>query len=267
MKRKHEAPKDFARSLEASIIREGEGSESSMGTFPAVLASDGEASDGHILHIPGNHTPPRMPMLFGHTSDAMAPAMGSITKPVKGKSADGKNRVLRTINVINMEGDGQMADIRRNVARLVHDGDLNAMSVRWVPLEVIRRIDLPKNHFAYVDGETEPRDSEKYWGYFHKKSRSQEGSIVAIGADPLALKGRADDMGDRAGAVFFRALAHSIETGERADGMAEIGTAFNVLTEALAGVRKAGLTDDDVAMLLADDLKPTDMVNPTYCEG
>ena len=268
MKRKHVAPKDFSRGTDASVIREGEGSESSMGTFNAILASDGEASDGHILHIPGNHTPKRMPMLFGHTSDAMAPAMGSITNPVKGKTANGKNRVVRTTQVINMEGDGQMADIRRNVARLVHDGDLNAMSVRWVPdpNELIRRIDLPRGHYAFVDANEESRDSERYWGFFHKKSRSQEGSIIAIGADPLALKGRAKDMGTNAGAVFFTALARSIESGERVDGLADISSAFVAFTEAMNGMRKAGLTDEDISTMLAEDLNPKDMVQYSFTD-
>lgn len=262
MKRSHVKPTEITRTLSSTVIREGEDSESSMGTFPAALASNGEATDGHILHIQGLKTPKRMPMLFGHRSEVMAPVMGSVTKPVKGKTADGKNRVLRTTNVINMEGEGQMADIRRNVARLIYDDDLNAMSLRWVPDQegLIRRIDLPPNHYAFVDANAESRDSERYWGYFHKSATSQEGSIVAIGADPLALKGRADDMGGRPGSIFFRALAHSIESGERPDGLAQISTAFGAYQEAMTGLRSAGISEEDMATMVAADLNPADMV-------
>ena len=245
--------------MASAIIREGEGSSSEMGVFGAVLASDGEATDGHILHIPGNRTPARMPLLFGHRSEAMVPSLGSVSNPKKGKSGDGKNRVLRTKQTINMEGDGQMAEIRQNIALLVHNADLNAMSVRWVPEETTRRIELPRNHYAYVDPAEESRDSERYWGYFHAKSRNEEGSIVAIGADPKALVGRAQELKGHASAIFFRVLARNVENSE--DGIGELGTAFDAYTEALSGMRKAGFSDEDVATMMASDMKPIDMIS------
>ncbi|KKK72441.1 hypothetical protein LCGC14_2903840, partial [marine sediment metagenome] len=247
-----------SRTMASAIIREGEGSSSEMGVFGAVLASDGEATDGHILHIPGNRTPARMPLLFGHRSEAMVPSLGSVSNPKKGRSADGKNRVLRTKQTINMKGEGQMLEIRRNIALLVHDGDINAMSVRWVPEEVTRRIELPRNHYAYVDPAEESKDSERYWGYFHAKSRNEEGSIVAIGADPKALVGRAQELKGHASAIFFRALARSVE--KDVDGFGELGVAFDAYTEALSSMRKAGFSDEDMAIMISSDMKPIDMV-------
>ena len=267
MKRKHVAPTEFERCLTNAVIREGEGSDSKPGTFPAVLATNGEASDGHILHIKGNKTPARMPLLFGHRSEAMTPSLGSVTKPVKGKSADTKLDVLRTTQVVNMEGDGQMADIRRNIALLVDNGDLNGMSVRWVPDEVVRRIDLPRGYYAFIDPATESRDSERYWGYFHKRSHNQEGSIVAVGADPGALVGRAQELKGGASAVFFRALAHSVETGERIDGMGKLSTAFNAYNEAIAGMRTAGVSPDDLALMVGLEAKPEDLAPYSFVDA
>ncbi len=266
LERKHVEPTEFERSDTHAIDRADSG-ENTLGTFPAVLATNGEASDGHILHIKGNKTPSRMSLLFGHRSDAMTPSLGSVTKPRKGKTADGKHDALRTTQVIQMEGDGQMADIRRNIALLVHEDDLNGMSVRWVPDEVIRRIDLPRNHYAFIDADKADRDQESYWGYFHKASHNQEGSIVAIGADPGALIGRAQELKGSPSSVFFRALAHSIEHGERADGMAQLGTAFGAYQEALAGIRTAGVCPEDLAMLVASDGNPTEMVTFRFADS
>lgn len=267
MKRKHVAPTEFERSDAGAIVREGEGSESTAGTFTAVLATQGEASDGHILSIAGNKTPARMPLLFGHRSEAMTPSLGSVTKPIKGTSLDGKTKVLRTTQVVNMEGEGQMAEIRRNVALLVDNGDLNGMSVRWVPDEVVRRIDLPRNHFAFVDSATEDRDSERYWGFFHKRSHSQEGSVVAVGADPGALVGRAQELKGGASAVFFRALAHSVETGERVDGMGQLSSAFAAYDEAIAGMRTAGVSPDDLAMMVGLGTSPSELMAYNFIDG
>lgn len=36
------------------------------GKFPALLFTDGEASDGHILNIAGGEIPARMPMFLDH---------------------------------------------------------------------------------------------------------------------------------------------------------------------------------------------------------
>ena len=48
----------------------------SPGSFRAILATDGEADDGHILSIPGMRVPDSMPMLFRHASTIEIPTLG-----------------------------------------------------------------------------------------------------------------------------------------------------------------------------------------------
>jgi hypothetical protein len=47
------------------------------GEFPMIAATEGEASDGHILSIDGLDMPARQPMLFGHQSTPDIPSLGS----------------------------------------------------------------------------------------------------------------------------------------------------------------------------------------------
>lgn len=263
MKRKHQKPVEIIRSSKDVIQREA-GDNAKEGTFTAVLATNGEASDGHILHIKGLTTPKKMPLLFGHRSEVQVPSLGSVTKPVKGKTKDGEHDALRVTNVINMEGDGQLSEIRRNIAGLVHNGDLNAMSIRWVPEEVIRRIELPAGHYAHVPPNAS-RDTEAYWGYFHKKARSEEGSIVAIGADPQALNGRAQELKDGAASVFFRSLASSVE--QSPDGMALLSLAFERYQSVLKDMRNAGVSSDDMALLVGSDAEEQEIVPYNYLAG
>ena len=218
------------------------------GRFPMVLATEGEASDGHIISIPGIETQDRMPMLFGHRSDAAAPVLGSVVEPSKAKK-DGV-RILRSTGQFNLNGEGPLSAVRRDLAQLVNDGDLDKVSFRWDGVEMTRRINLPSNHQFFVDGAKVDFDDPRHWGMLFSKSRALEGSIVAIGADPKAIIGRSEATDDAASRVFLRALAANIDEGT---GLADLSAGYEAVNEALDGLRRLGVDSDEIALLIANE--------------
>ncbi len=227
-------------------IRQAVEASSGDGTFTAILASEGEASDGHILSIRGLETRPSMPMLFGHYSSEQIPLMGSIRKPTKTRS-DGLS-VLRVEGRINLNGDGVLAEVRRGINQLIVDGDLEGMSLRASTTKAEPRRNLSKDHPAFVNAEKLDRDDPKRWGYFISRSAAVEGSIVAIGADPKALIGRADAAGHAAVQTFFRSLSETAGADEQS--MGDLGEAFTVLRDSLDDVRDLGVDDHELAEMM-----------------
>jgi len=234
-------------------------SDDADGVFPAVLATQGEAADGHILEIAGNKTPARMPMLFGHRSVLLNPLMGSIVKPHK--ETRGSEQLLLVEGRVNMDGDSILGEIRRDIYGLVKARDLRGMSLRWRPIETIRRTELPSSHWAYVDSAKVGQSDARHWGHLHKRSASEEGSIVALGADPKALSLRSNDLSSHS-RVFMRALAQACERDEY--GMGGIAEAFAAVEESLEGVRNLGAEDADLANLLAGTLKGQKLRSVTF---
>lgn len=156
------------------------------GSFRMTLATDGEASDGHILNIAGGDIPERMPLLVSHMNDPQV-QVGSITQPVK-RARAGR---LEAMGNIELEGEGAQRDARRDLFHMIEQGHVGAVSIRWDadPEHVVARTDLPKDHPAFVDS----RDANlmRTTGLFFEKWRALEGSIVGVGADPQALIARA----------------------------------------------------------------------------
>lgn len=165
------------------------------GRFPMVLATDGEASDGHILSIDGGQVPARMPLLISHEADPRSTA-GSVIEPARARG------VLRAVGEIEMGGDGPLAEIRRDMAHMIAEGHLRAVSLRWDPIEWQERSALPKDHPAHV---ADTAKGAKRWGLHFSKWRALEGSIVAIGADQNALIGRSQETSGPVSA-FWRSL-------------------------------------------------------------
>lgn len=159
-----------------------------FGVFRAILATGGEASDSHILSIKGMSVPDSMPMLFRHNSTVEIPTLGRIVSPVK--SGSESTAVLRVTGKFDLEGEDTdpLLAIRRGFASLVQQETLDAMSVRWDPVfgKFVPRTSLQKSHFAFAEPE-----GPNSFGMFFEESKAREGSIVAIGADPDALMGRA----------------------------------------------------------------------------
>lgn len=241
---------------EASMSRAGIDLET--GEFSMILATEGEAMDGHILSIKGMELPERMPLLFGHRSEIMAPSLGSITALKRGR-ADGV-AIVRGTGRINMEGDDPLADIRRGVAHLMKSGDLPAVSIRWDPIKTVPRTSLPEKHSAFPTKES-PEVAQ--FGAFFEQSRALEGSVVAVGADPKALSGRAEQAEGELERVFWRTLARM-----ESDGSEAIANVFKDLAEVRGQLKVAGATDIDIANLLLQEADlNVDLVPVEYGAG
>ena len=157
------------------------------GTFKMTLATEGEASDGHVLSIEGGEIPERMPLLVSHMNDPKE-AVGSITHARKHLTTSPPR--ITALGAVELDGDGPSASIRRDLMHMVARGHVNAVSIRWDfdPKHAIRRAELPKDHPHHVK-----EDGPKRYGIYFKRWRALEGSIVALGADPLALIARSDE--------------------------------------------------------------------------
>jgi hypothetical protein len=181
------------------------------GSFAMTLATEAEASDGHILSIRGGQVPDKMPLLVSHWNDPSGTA-GSITHATK--DLDSSPPRLRAIGQIELGGEGPSAEIRRDLAHMVKQGHIGAVSVRWDEIvgKSTRRVNLPGDHPHFVDGEKET-DARKKYGLYFEEWRAMEGSIVAIGADPKALIGRAiETEGDVR--TFWREMAGDVNPAE-----------------------------------------------------
>jgi hypothetical protein len=174
------------------------------GTFRMTLATEGEASDGHILSIRGGHIPERMPLLSSHWNDPEG-TLGSITHPEKALK-DSPPR-LRATGQIEM--DGPKGEVRRDLAHMIARGHISAVSIRWdeIPGKTVRRTNLPAKHPFYVDPETAV-GPERGGSYFEEWV-AREGSIVALPADMGAVIERADETEGEVSS-FWRAMAGDV---------------------------------------------------------
>jgi len=239
------------------------------GMFDTVIASDGEASDGHILSIDGGRIPARMPMQLAH-SPMPTDTVGSLTKPRKDTKT--KPAMLRATAQLEMSGDGPSAEIRRDLALMIDKGHVRAMSIRWEAIgDPVQRTALPSDHPAFVDGETE-KDFRKRWGLFFPRWRALETSIVAIGADKEAIIGRAngsDGMDETTHKFWIDFAEHAKERENPEDPQAFLrdvvvwcrknGMTDTQLVDALAGIEVApeeeSEPDDEAARLAAQTIK------------
>jgi len=179
------------------------------GRFKMTLATEGEASDGNILSIAGGQIPKRMPMLISHFNDPTATA-GSVIEAEK-ILTDSPPR-LRAVGQIEMGGVGQLSEVRRDIAYMINQGHITGVSIRWDEVDgkpPVRRVNLPSDHPAFVNGESE-KSWRKRMGLFFTHWKAMEGSIVALGADPKALIGRSQETsGDVS--TFWRSMATDAE--------------------------------------------------------
>ena len=180
--------KTYERKTPGAISRQAEGAE--KGVRSGLLATDGEASDAHILNIPGGEIPEGPPLLFGHDDFTGTSNLGSwrsFAKSSNGKKlGDGE---LRGEFGIELEGQGSQQAWREDVDHMIDKGHIQGLSIRWEHIdEPIRRINLPSDHIAAID----PKEATgmQEWGLYFEKWRMLEGSVVTLGADPAALIGR-----------------------------------------------------------------------------
>ena len=174
---------------------------SKEGEFRITSATEGEASDGHILDIDGGEIPQEMRLLAGHENNART-ALGLVVAPFKDLTAS--PRTLENTARILMTGDGADADIRRDMAHKIANGVVNAVSIRWDDIESVARIDLPEDHKFRVDRSDKTNARH---GRLFKKWRAIEVSVVAVGADAGALIEHAGRCEDPVQAQFWRSFA------------------------------------------------------------
>jgi len=248
-------PTDVTRVSLTAIERDGANAET--GEFSAILATEGEASDGHILSMKGLEVPERMPLLLSHKADFSLPPLGSVLSPkkVNVQTKAGKLRALRVHPQVELSGEGAWPDIRRDTFMMVNSGHTTGMSIRWDTLKSTRRINLPNNHPAYVDGTKDAvRETEAYWGHFIEKSRAREGSIVTLGADVEAQIGR--------GATLT--LMRMLEETEVEDGdTSELAAAFEEFQQARDAIAVLGVDNEALAEMLAGT-RASNMVRMEY---
>lgn len=160
------------------------------GEFPARVATNGEATDGHILDVQSMVVGERVPMFINHDASPVS-RMGSLSDARKsGKSQRLGGATLHMRGRIDMQGDSAAADIRRDVAQGIHVGDITAMSARWdEAFDGTPRSQLAKSHFAF-------REDLGGWNtpLFIRNATIIENSIVGLGADKAALVGRSQDL-------------------------------------------------------------------------
>jgi hypothetical protein len=175
--------KNFSRHFEverASVDPEA-------GTFEAVLFTDGEASDGHILNIGGGKIPERMPLFVNHSSDPTT-QLGSL------HYVESTEHKVRVRGQVLTEGVGAPLEVRQDLLVKMAAGHVSRMSGRWDAEDknIKRRINLPSDHPAFVDDSKES-ESRRRWGLYFDKWTAMEGSVVGLGADPQAVMRWAND--------------------------------------------------------------------------
>lgn len=229
------------------------------GEFRAVVFTDGEASDGHILSIEGAQVPERMPLFADHHASVRT-QLGSLY-PLERTA---HQIVMR--GEIFLGGEGPELEIRRDILAKMAAGHVSQMSGRWDYDEedAVRRSELPEDHAAYVSPKKAKKDWRYRWGHFFKRWRAQEGSLVGLGADPAAsvrdaMRFAEDEAASPAVRAFWRSQAEAVREREQdepitrrdferfTDDLAEIirETIRRDLSEQLAAREDAAFTDTD----------------------
>lgn len=220
--------------------------DTNTGEFEMVMASQGEASDGHVLRVAGISFPDSIPLQLDHGRSA-TDNLGTVTNMRRG-TRDGVPVLLGT-GQIRLSGEGDGLAMRRDLVDAISTGAISGTSMTWdaAPGDMKPRAELPKGHPARVDP-TDP-NLRKRFGLWFEKSRAIEQSIVAIPADRAALIGRSE----AAQEAHSRALWQSLL--DRCEARAERRDPFiDALSRALA--------DAEQRIRAAGDRSPSDHARP-----
>lgn len=209
--------------------------DTESGEFEMVMASEAEASDGHILRVAGISHAETIPLQLDHRRGA-ADNLGTVRNIRKGKR-DGV-AVLLGVGQIRLSGEGAGLEQRRDLVDAIARGDLRGTSLTWAADSdgVKERATLPKGHPARVDGQ-DPNLRRRF-GLFFEKSQAIEQSLVAIPADREALIGRAEGA-DAARAGLWQ---HFVERLDAREGVADrfVEALTRSLADAEQRLRAAG---------------------------
>jgi hypothetical protein len=223
------------------------------GIVRGVLATNGEASDGHILDIAGLEVTPGAPLLFGHQDFGPEGNLGSwvdFTKRGNRMNAIGDQQLMAVGRIEVEAGDGERLSARRDVAAMVDAGHIKSLSIRWDAIdEPVERIALPKDHPAHASREGSGRASV---GFFFAKSRMLEGSIVTLGADVNAVMRHWQDAEGASRQFLARVLEEAVveeptTTQELRSANARLMAAIEVMEKDLTARTVTILAEGDVA--------------------
>ncbi len=161
--------------------------DTSTGEFEMVMATEGEASDGHIIRVAGIEHASEIPLQVDHGQGVLA-NVGTV-REMRVSDVDGLP-ALRGIGRIRLTGDGPALAARRDLVDGIATGDIKAVSLRasGIPGALKERRRLPKDHPARVE-RSDPNPRKRH-GLLFERSMAEEQSIVAMGADREALIGR-----------------------------------------------------------------------------
>ena len=190
---------------ERDIIRERGVINLDTGVMNVTSFTNGNASDGHIIHVKGLESDLQLSMFINHDADPTR-TMGGLTKPrLKGNPMVLGGQRLRHEARIDMGGDGAWPDVRRDVARQIEQGNINGMSGRWEELEPPKlRSELDASHYAFTKAGANAYSPP----LFFPSARILEVSIVGVPADQAAVIGRSQDLSSPAHVRdFYKAMA------------------------------------------------------------
>lgn len=159
--------------------------DTDTGEFDLVLATEGEASDGHVISIRGLDFADSIPLQVDHSRSVLA-NLGTVSR-MRRDTVDGVP-ALRGVGQIRLTGDGEGLEARRDLVDAISSGHVRGTSLTWDSLKQVERRELPKGHAAKVT--TTESSFRKKYGIFFEQSRAIEQSIVGIPADREALIGR-----------------------------------------------------------------------------
>jgi hypothetical protein len=211
--------------------------DTDTGEFEMVMATEGEASDGHIISIAGLEFPDAFPLHVDHARSTVG-NVGNVQN-IRRDTIDGEP-VYRGVGRIRLTGDGEALAARRDLVDAISTGDIRGTSLTWDASKAVERRSLPTKHRAHVArGEKDPR---KRYGLYFESSVGVEQSIVAIGADKGALIGRAEAAPDALTRALWQTMADRIDDAPRSRET-EIIDALEATVESLQQrVREAGTT-------------------------
>lgn len=238
-------PQGFSRSGQAvRVAREcriDARIDTDSGEFDMVMATEGEASDGHIISIAGLEFPDSIPLQLDHSRSVLA-NLGTVSH-MRRDRVDGVP-ALRGVGQIRLTGEGEALEARRDLVDAISSGHVRGTSLTWDSVRHRERRDLPKDHPARVG----PKESDfkKKYGLFFEKSRTIEQSIVGIPADREALIGRSSEATAEISRSMWDGMIERIDGTESRES--EIIRALEESVERLEAAREAGeesLSDDE----------------------
>lgn len=211
--------------------------DTKTGEFDMVMASEGEASDGHVLRVAGISFPDSIPLQLDHGRRAID-NLGTVSNIRRGKR-DGVPVLLGT-GQIRLSGEGDGLAMRADLVDAISTGAISGTSLTWDanPSDIRERASLPKGHPAYVS--PDEKNMRRRFGLYFEKSNAIEQSIVAIPADRAALIGRAEAATEAPSRALWHALLQRSEVRESIRPDPLIDALSRALADAEQRLRAAG---------------------------